>query len=140
MNTWSLADEYLRKAQRRRKTLNILEAEGGYDDVVRETQELVELLLKGLLRRVGIDPPKWHDVGKILEQNQDFFNDEIRCGMQRIVLVSARLRKDRELSFYGDEDFLPSDNYTLEDSTQCMQDADWILGLAERFFKNEKSI
>ena len=135
MNTWSLSDEYLRKAQRRRKTLDVLEAEGGHDDVVRETQELVELLLKGVLRRVGIDPPKWHDVGKILEQNKTLFNDELRLGMPRIVAVSSRLRKDRELSFYGDDDFLPSDNYGPQDSRQCCDDADWILGMVERFFK-----
>ena len=35
-------------------------------DVVREAQEIVELALKGLLRQVGIEPPRWHDVGELL--------------------------------------------------------------------------
>lgn len=57
MNTSRLPLEYLNKAKRRRLTLDVLRDAGGHDDVVRETQELVELLLRGLLRRVGVDPP-----------------------------------------------------------------------------------
>ncbi len=46
---------------------------GGYSDVVREAQELVELALKGMLRAVGIDPPKVHEVGGALLSNRDRF-------------------------------------------------------------------
>ncbi len=134
MNTSKLPEEYLKKAQRRRLTLDVLRNAGGHDDVVRETQELVELLLKGLLRRVGVDPPKWNDVGRVVEAHQNLFNDEIRAHMDRLVRVSSRLRKDRELSFYGDDDFLPSQNYDQSDSKQCMDDADFLIDLVERFF------
>jgi HEPN domain-containing protein len=134
MNTSELPKEYLAKAKRRRLTLDVLRDAGGHDDVVRETQELVELLLKGLLRRVGVDPPKWHDVGRIVESHQNLFNDEIRTHISRIVKVSSRLRKDRELSFYGDDDFLPSQNYDITDSEQCTSDADFLIDLVDRFF------
>lgn len=137
MNTSKLPQEYLNKAKRRRLTLDVLRDADGHDDVVRETQELVELLLKGLLRRVGVDPPKWHDVGRIVESHQNLFNDEIKKHVERIVKVSSRLRKDRELSFYGDEDFLPSQNYDENDSKQCMEDADFLIHLVESFF-NER--
>jgi HEPN domain-containing protein len=62
----SLAEAYLVKAQKRLKILGVLLAEAAYSDVVREAQELVELALKGMLRQVGIEPPKWHDVGDLL--------------------------------------------------------------------------
>lgn len=69
-----------------------------------------------------------------MEGHQNLFNDEIRKHMERIVKVSSRLRKDRELSFYGDEDFLPSQNYDESDSSQCMEDADFLIQLVESFF------
>jgi HEPN domain-containing protein len=39
-----------------------MQAAGLHADVVRESQEIVELGLKGLLRVSGLDPPKEHDV------------------------------------------------------------------------------
>jgi hypothetical protein len=59
----SLARSYLLKAQKRLKALAVLRDEAAHSDVVGETQELVELALKGMLRAVGIEPPKFHDVG-----------------------------------------------------------------------------
>jgi hypothetical protein len=41
--------------------------------VVREAQEIVELSLKGMLRQVGVESPKWHDVGGFLLQFGDRF-------------------------------------------------------------------
>ncbi|MGQ9623722.1 MAG: HEPN domain-containing protein [Candidatus Caldatribacteriaceae bacterium] len=53
-----LVRDYLNRAEKRLKILKILE--GDYPDVVRESQEVVELLLKALLMEVGLDVPKAH--------------------------------------------------------------------------------
>jgi hypothetical protein len=66
MTNDSLARAYLRKAQVRLDVLDLLLQKEAYSDVVREARELVELALKAVLRQVGIEPPKWHDVGSIL--------------------------------------------------------------------------
>jgi HEPN domain-containing protein len=58
----SLAQSYRVKATKRLKILPVLLADAAYSDVVGEAQEIVELALKGMLRHVGIEPPKWHDV------------------------------------------------------------------------------
>lgn len=58
MTTVSLAQSYLIKALLRLKILDLLLAEGAYSDVVREAQEIVELAMKGMLRQVGVEPPK----------------------------------------------------------------------------------
>jgi hypothetical protein len=58
-----LAHAYLVKARARRRVLEVLTEEQAWPDVVRYAQELVELALTGALRVIGIDPPKWHDVG-----------------------------------------------------------------------------
>jgi HEPN domain-containing protein len=57
MNTQALARDYLRKGRARRRALQVLFEEGSYDDVVREAQAIVELILKGALRFIGVDPP-----------------------------------------------------------------------------------
>ena len=63
MTNTSLAQSYLVKAIKRLKTLAVLLDDAAYSDVVRESQEIVELALKGMLRQAGVEPPKWHDVG-----------------------------------------------------------------------------
>ena len=58
MTNVSLAQSYVTKARVRLKALAVLRDEGAHSDVVREAQELVELALKGVLRAIGIEPPK----------------------------------------------------------------------------------
>ena len=134
----TLHEEYFEKARVRRFALDVLLHHGGHADVVRESQELVELLLKGLLRKVGIDPPKWHDVGTVLEDNDDLLPPEVRLELERIVKLSSSLRRDRELSFYGDEDFLPSEKYGPEEAHAAIAHCDFLLRLLEPHlaFKN----
>ena len=62
MTSDRLARDYLRRARLRREALDLLFRREGYADVVRESQEVVELILKGTLRFIGVDPPKRHDV------------------------------------------------------------------------------
>ena len=70
MTNASLSRSYLKKATSRLKILPVLNGDGAYSDVVREAQEIVELALKGMLRQIGLEPPKWHDVGSLLVENQ----------------------------------------------------------------------
>ena len=49
-----------------------------HSDVVREAQELVEWVLKGVLRAVGVEPPKFHDVGALLVEHQAKFLPPVR--------------------------------------------------------------
>ncbi|MGZ3634347.1 MAG: HEPN domain-containing protein [Parachlamydiaceae bacterium] len=135
MTFHDLAREYFKKAKIRLKALYVLNTEGGYSDVVRESQELVELLLKGQLRLIGIDPPKWHDVGSILLQNKSKLGEDVQLNLQRIMDLSSYLRKEREMSFYGDEDFLPSDHYSKEDAAYCIAEVEWVLQLLTKYFE-----
>jgi hypothetical protein len=51
-----IARDYLRPVQGRRETLGVLLERRLHADVVRESQEVVELVLEGALRFVGVDP------------------------------------------------------------------------------------
>jgi len=126
----SLARSYLVKAQKRLKALAVLRDEEAHSDVVREAQELVELALKGMLRAIGVEPPKFHDVGGLLLEHASKFSHDAREQLPRAAAISKRLRRDRELAFYGDIDFIPTEEYSAADSTRAYDDAAWVVTLA----------
>lgn len=132
MTNITLARSYLIKALKRLKVLAVLLDEEAYSDVVREAQEIVELSLKGMLRNVGIEPPKWHDVGKIVQQYRDRFRNDTNPHVDRLATISAWLRKEREFSFYGDIDFIPTEEYQIEDAMRAIEDARFVVSIAER--------
>lgn len=124
MTNTSLATSYLFKARSRLKALRVLLDEGAFSDVVREAQEVVELSLKGMLRQAGIEPPKWHDVGGFLLQFRDRFTALEPDHLERLAAISARLRKEREFSFYGDIDFIPTEQYSRHDGERALEEAE----------------
>lgn len=77
-----------------------------YADVVRESQEVVELILKGTLRFIGVDPPKRRDVRTVLARFFDRLPAEWREAMEEIGEASTELAQERAHAFYGDEDDL----------------------------------
>lgn len=130
MTNLTLAQSYLVKATARLKILPVLMEADAYSDVIREAQELVELALKGMLRQVGVEPPKWHDVGPILTDHESRFLLVVREAIPQLVSISAWLRKEREFAFYGDEDFIPTSEYKLEDAQRAMADAEFTVKMA----------
>ena len=130
MTNQSLARSYLLKAQKRLKALAVLRDEGAHSDVIREAQELAELALKGMLRAVGIEPPKFHDVGGLLLEHRAKFTEGVRERLARAAEISKRLRRERELAFYGDIDFIPTEEYSAADGERAYEDAAWVVALA----------
>lgn len=135
MTNVSLAQSYIKKANDRLDVLDLLLRKGAFSDVVREAQEIVELALKGLLRYRGIEPPKWHDVSSILVENKELLPTNIVYELPRITRISKRLRKERELSFYGDEDFIPTEEYDLKDAQNAKKDAFFIVKIVSKVVK-----
>jgi HEPN domain-containing protein len=129
----SLAQSYFTKARKRVRALEALYAEEAWSDVVREAQELVELAVKGMLRFVGIEPPKQHDVGPLLLEHRDRLPARVAGDVDRLAAISHRLRKEREFAFYGDEDFIPTEEYTRDDATAAIDDARWVVSLLDEF-------
>jgi HEPN domain-containing protein len=132
LTSTDLARSYLAKARARLGALAVLRDHQAHSDVVREAQELVELALKGMLRAVGVEPPKVHDVGSLLVEHTTLFVPDVRDDLPRAAAISKRLRRDRELAFYGDVDFIPTEQYTSADASLAYDDAAWVVGLATR--------
>jgi len=127
----SLAQSYLVKAQKRLKILAVLLDDAAYSDVVREAQEIVELALKGMLRQVGVEPPKWHDVSQLLQEYRDRFANPVGSHIGRLSDISSWLRKEREFAFYGDIDFIPTEEYSRADALRAIEDARFVVSIAE---------
>lgn len=135
MKNLSLARSYLDKTRKRLKILGMLLEEHAYSDVVREAQEVVELALKGMLRQIGIEPPKWHDVGPLILEYRTRFPAEVSSQAERLAEISAWLRKEREFAFYGDIDFIPTERYSRADAQRAMDDAKFTIRMAELTIK-----
>ena len=123
MTNGALAASYLAKATMRLDMLTVLFERAGYSDVVREAQEIVELALKGMLRQAGVETPRWHDVGGVLQEHRGRFPTVPAHRIERLAAISAWLRQNRELSFYGDDGFIPTERYTREDAERAMDGA-----------------
>lgn len=80
-----------------------------------------ELCLKGLLRSVGIEPPNLHDVGSLILEHRGRFEGISLRNLKKIAKISKELRKERVLAFYGDIDFLATEEYTKKDAIKAMK-------------------
>lgn len=134
MNTKNIALDYLRKSKARLEALKTLLSQNSYDDVIRESQEIIELITKGTLRWIGIDPPKTHDVGHVLKKHTSQFPDFWQKEIAWIQELSKKLFEERGHSFYGDEtnDIPASDLYEKKEAEQTIKDVEKLLTLYEK--------
>lgn len=123
MRNDELARDYIRRAGTRLKAVDVLFEAGSWADVVRESQEIVELALKALLRSVGVDPPRIHDVSAVLEAERERLPRALADRLDVLTRASKELRRDRELAFYGAEDLTPSEFYSREDGERARASA-----------------
>jgi len=116
MQNPGLAADYVLRAGIRLRAVDVLFEAESWADVVRESQEIVELALKGLLRASGIDPPRVHDVSDVLIAERERLPAPLRNEVEAFTAISRALRRDRELAFYGAEDLTPSGFYSRSDA------------------------
>lgn len=119
MRNSSLAADYVKRAEARLRAVDVLFDAGSWADVVGESQEVVELALKGLLRAAGVDPPRVHDVGDVLKAERSRMPSGLAGEVDRLAAASRTLRRDRELAFYGAEDLTPSDFFREDDANEA---------------------
>lgn len=106
---------------------------GHHHRVVRKAQESAELALKGLFRYLGLEYPKSHVLGRVIQREVRkcplFSPEEI----EKLAYYSDALSLDREPAFYGTPDGIPaSELFDQEDARESLQKADWILGVVRK--------
>ena len=132
MTTESLARSLIGQARQRLTLLPHAMELRAWHIVIREAQECMELALKGLLRACALEPPKIHDLAAYLLENKErILQVRASLAVERMAEISKRWRSERELSFYGDVDFLPDEKYTERQASEAMQDAAFCIEQAE---------
>lgn len=128
MDNTKMALSYLRQAEERLHHAREALERGSYPYVIRQCQEAVELLLKASLRLVGVETPKWHDVGPVLRREAHRFPKWFRESIPRMARISRRLRREREPSMYGDEEsgVPPEELYDKEDAEEALDMARYV--------------
>jgi len=130
-----VARAYLRQAEARLKDARDALLEGNYPYAVRLSQECVELSLKAVLKAVGIEYPKIHDVSDILLDVRERFPEWFRVELGFLRESSKVLVKMREISLYGGEEaFLsPEEVISRVDAEDATQRAGKTYELCRRF-------
>lgn len=135
MQNRDLSADHLRRATARLGALDTLYDARSWADVVRESQEVVELALKGLLRAHGVEPPRIHDVADVLLAEQARLPAAVRPQVARLAEISRTLRRDRELAFDGAEDLTPSAFYKEPDAVSARDGARFVVTTVRPFVR-----
>ncbi|MCX7817479.1 MAG: HEPN domain-containing protein [Syntrophales bacterium] len=132
MTSKALAEDYIKRAKIRFKVLEIFLKEKDYPDIIRISQEIVELIEKAILIQININPPKWHDVIDVIMENKDKLPDKIGEELKKIKKECKWLRSQREIAFYGAPDLIPTKDYSLKDAKKAISIASHFLELIEQ--------
>ncbi len=129
MTNQEMAESYLAQAMEIMHEVEGAYRRGVWNLAVRRAQEVVELALKAALRLVGVEVPHIHDVGILLKDHRQKFPEAFRGEIDRMASISRRLRHEREVSFYGDEETgaPPQQLYVEADARTALEDARYIL-------------
>lgn len=98
---------------------------------IRRAQEVVELVLKGLLAQLGIDYPKVHDVAPIFKRSVEergvMVDEEF---MNWLIEISADLSTKRAPSFYFEVE------YDEDDAVNGAKGAEEVIKFGKRFIES----
>jgi len=136
-----MAHSYLRIAKQTLKQAESSLRDEAFSLAVRRAQETVEMGLKGVLRLVGVEVPKIHDVGVILKEHRNLYPDWFQVHVDRMAMISRTLRKDREASLYGDEmlDVPPDRIFGRLEADSALADARFVLEQCQKVAQEHRS-
>ena len=108
--------------------------DGSYGFAVLAAQECVEFSMKGALRKLGIEHPKFHDVSQVLLLNKNRLPEGLRSNLGRLSEVSRSLSTKRTTAAYGDEAAgVPPDKiFKRAEAESALEDASWVLRLCTK--------
>jgi HEPN domain-containing protein len=130
-----IVESYIKRSEIRKSLLqNYLDLKD-YADVIREAQEIIELLQKAILIYLGITPPKWHDVIDIIIENIEKIPENLRDDFIKIKEKCKYLRTQREIAFCGEMDFIPENYYKKKDALDAIKTVEKLFSLAKKVIK-----
>lgn len=134
MNTYLMALDYIKRARRCLKEAQSALADDDPSMAVRRGQECVELSLKAVLRGLGVEYPKRHDVGEALEFIVPVVPSWFAAQVPAFTALSEKLAKERGPAMYGYEaELIPASQlFTRGDAEERVTAAGQVLVACER--------
>jgi len=130
MNNYDLSQRLYLEAKECYESLLYSYGKSSWNMVVRRAQEVVELSIKALLKFMGVEYPKNHDVGAILEITYIQSNIKVEnADIARIKQISYELAKDRGPAFYMEK------IYSEENAEKAKADAEFVMNFASALSK-----
>jgi HEPN domain-containing protein len=144
MNSYEMAEDYLKRAERCLREAESAFAENDYPMAVRRSQECIELSVKGILRAATIEFPKEHDVSEVLTNTDwlamgfpNWFIDKV----ERMAKIMREITPKRGPAMYGFEKEMrpPSSVFSQEDGQKATNEARFIFETCAKFFREWKA-
>lgn len=134
MTSSHMGRRYIEEARGRLALVDLARERGLWSTVVREAQECVELLLKGALRLVAVEPARTHDVAEALRRERSRFPDWFQAEVDRLATISSEMAGDRGIAFYGDErqHIAPQDLFDEQDAIRAVSNLEFVADLCAR--------
>jgi HEPN domain-containing protein len=125
---------YMLEARGRIELVRLARTRDMFATVVRESQESIELFLKGALRIAAIEPARTHDVGEILRRERARFPAWFQDHVDDLATISAELAGDRGIAYYGDErqGIGPQELFDGADADRALEQLEFVAEHCER--------
>jgi HEPN domain-containing protein len=125
----SLAADHVARAEARLLALDALFGAESWADVVCESQEVVELALRGLMRWAGLDPRPDREIADSLLAARKRLPASLLPELPRLAQTARSLRRDRDLAFHGSNDLTPWEFYKRHDAEVAVEAAKQTLAI-----------
>jgi HEPN domain-containing protein len=131
-----LSRSYSKQARARYRTAKLAYDQRNYPYCIRQAQESVELTLKGALKLVGVQYPKFLDVSEALLSNVHLFPEWFRKRVDEMAKVSKELARKRAAAMYGEEakGLPPETVFDRRDANKAVNDAKRVLDACKKLF------
>ena len=124
MTSLRLGEAFLVRAKARLEALDALKDEAEPFDVIREARDIVDLGFRSMLRVVGVEMPRWRDVGEVLQEHIARFPADVRLQREKLLAVMEGLSDHQP----EDGDLKPAD--LIIEAERATADAEWVVELA----------
>lgn len=141
MTSEAMARDMLTRAGRCLREARAACAEGDYALCVRRAQEVIELSIKGLLRLVGVEFPREHDVSEVLVSAAGRFPEPWQEVLPELARRMREITPKRGPAMYGLEaQGIPaSEAFDEEDGRGALADAELVCSRCTSFFDEWKT-
>jgi hypothetical protein len=112
----ALAADHIARTEARLLALDVLFGAESWADVVRESQEVVELTIRALLLWGGAPATPGREAALALGAARRRLPAAVLPDLPGLAAAAQRLRRDRDLAFLGADDLTPWEFYTRPDA------------------------